>query len=72
MLGVRALSWVVNSRRKETRDKTARTLTQAEQAVRQAERKAQMDLQKFQLKQSIRKVRQTWWFEKFIWFSEPF
>lgn len=54
--------------RKQTREKTSKTLAQAEQAIKQAERKAQQDLQKYQLKQSVRKVRQTWWFEKFQWF----
>eukprot|EP00929_Paragymnodinium_shiwhaense_P034575 TRINITY_DN18793_c0_g2_i1.p1 TRINITY_DN18793_c0_g2~~TRINITY_DN18793_c0_g2_i1.p1 ORF type:complete len:1174 (-),score=407.59 TRINITY_DN18793_c0_g2_i1:272-3793(-) len=58
----------LHSLRKETREKTSRTLCQAEAAVKAAEKKAQQDLQKFQLKQTIRRVRQTWWFEKFIWF----
>lgn len=58
----------LHSRRKETREKTSRTVSHAEAAIKQAERKAHQDLQKFQQKQTIRKVRQNWWFEKFIWF----
>eukprot|EP00930_Biecheleria_cincta_P098134 TRINITY_DN89816_c0_g1_i1.p1 TRINITY_DN89816_c0_g1~~TRINITY_DN89816_c0_g1_i1.p1 ORF type:complete len:1171 (+),score=260.54 TRINITY_DN89816_c0_g1_i1:49-3513(+) len=58
----------LHSRRKETRDKTARTATHAEAAIKSAERKAQQDLNKYELKQSIRRVRPAWWFEKFIWF----
>ena len=58
----------LHSKRKETRDKTSRTQTHAEAAIKSAERKAHQDLQKFDLKQTIRRVRQTWWFEKFIWF----
>lgn len=64
----------LHSKRKETREKTSRTLTHAETAVKHAEKKAQQDLQKFQLKQTIRRVRQNWWFEKYFWFisSENF
>eukprot|EP00927_Polykrikos_kofoidii_P009666 TRINITY_DN14043_c0_g1_i1.p1 TRINITY_DN14043_c0_g1~~TRINITY_DN14043_c0_g1_i1.p1 ORF type:complete len:1282 (+),score=339.78 TRINITY_DN14043_c0_g1_i1:203-3847(+) len=58
----------LHSFRKETREKASRTQTHAEAAVKQAEKKAQNDLKKFQFKQTIRRVRQTWWFEKFIWF----
>ena len=58
----------LHAKRKETRDKTSRTQTNAEAAIKSAERKAHQDLQKFDLKQTIRRVRQTWWFEKFIWF----
>lgn len=58
----------LHTKRKETRDKTSRTQTHAEAAIKSAERKAHQDLQKFDLKQTIRRVRQTWWFEKFIWF----
>ncbi|CAE7473596.1 Nemf [Symbiodinium microadriaticum] len=58
----------LHSKRKETRDKTSRTQTHAEAAIKSAERKAHQDLQKFDLKQTIRRVRQTWWFEKYIWF----
>ncbi|CAK0846104.1 unnamed protein product, partial [Prorocentrum cordatum] len=67
-LSARANVSRLHSRRKETRDKTSRTLTQAEIAVKQAEKKAEKDLKKFELKQTIRRTRQTWWFEKFIWF----
>eukprot|EP00931_Biecheleriopsis_adriatica_P010070 TRINITY_DN11116_c0_g1_i1.p1 TRINITY_DN11116_c0_g1~~TRINITY_DN11116_c0_g1_i1.p1 ORF type:complete len:1162 (+),score=321.36 TRINITY_DN11116_c0_g1_i1:51-3488(+) len=58
----------LHTRRKETRDKTSRTACHAEAAIKSAERKAQQDLQKFELKQTIRRVRNNWWFEKFIWF----
>jgi len=58
----------LHSKRKETREKTSRTMTHAEVAVKQAEKKAQQDLQKFKLKQTIRQVRQNWWFEKYFWF----
>ena len=58
----------LHSRRKETREKTSRTQTHAEAAIKTAERKAHQDMQKFDLKQTIRRVRQNWWFEKFIWF----
>merc|ERR1719401_309538 len=58
----------LHSKRKETREKTQRTVTHADAAISKAEKKAQQDLQKFQRKQTIRRVRQTWWFEKFFWF----
>eukprot|EP00438_Fugacium_kawagutii_P029340 Skav210189 [mRNA] locus=scaffold2101:324382:328820:- [translate_table: standard] len=44
------------------------TQTHAEAAIKSAERKAHQDMQKFDLKQTIRRVRQNWWFEKYIWF----
>jgi len=58
----------LHARRKETREKTSRTQTHAEAAIKSAERKAHQDMQKFDLKQTIRRVRQNWWFEKYIWF----
>jgi len=58
----------LHTKRKETREKTSRTVVHAESAVKQAEKKAEKDLQKFQLKQTIRRVRQNWWFEKYFWF----
>lgn len=58
----------LHAKRKETRDKTSRTLTKVEAAIKIAEKRAQQDIQKFQRKQTIRKVRTGWWFEKFIWF----
>uniref|UniRef100_A0A7S4SG76 NFACT RNA-binding domain-containing protein n=1 Tax=Alexandrium monilatum TaxID=311494 RepID=A0A7S4SG76_9DINO len=67
-LSARANVARLHAARKQTREKTSKTMAQAEQAIKQAERKAQQDLQKYQLKQSIRRVRQTWWFEKFHWF----
>ena len=45
-----------------------RTQTHAEAAIKSAERKAHQDMQKFDLKQTIRRVHQNWWFEKYIWF----
>lgn len=57
-----------HAKRKQTREKTSKTLAHAEAAVKQAEKRAQLDLHKFQLKQTIRRVRQVWWFEKFFWF----
>lgn len=65
---------MLHSQRKTYRTKTAKTVSSGEAAVKQAEKKAQQDVQKFQFKQTIRRVRQTWWFEKFFWFisSENF
>mmetsp|Transcript_25334 Transcript_25334/g.55540 ORF Transcript_25334/g.55540 Transcript_25334/m.55540 type:complete len:1150 (-) Transcript_25334:172-3621(-) len=58
----------LHSLRKQTKEKTTKTVSQAEVAIKQAEKRAQKDIQKFQFKQTIRKVRQTWWFEKYLWF----
>lgn len=58
----------LHSQRKQWREKTSKTVVQAETAVKQMEKKVQHDLNKFHLKQTIKRVRHTWGFEKFLWF----
>jgi hypothetical protein len=58
----------LHSKKKEFREKTSKTEVASGTVIKQAERRAQQDLKKFEFKQSLRRVRQTWWFEKFFWF----
>lgn len=56
------------SARKAAAVKTAKTVAQAQVAVRQAEKKAAATVQSLQATASIRRVRAPFWWEKFDWF----